>query len=404
MNYVLSVSEINRYIKELISRDMIMSNLWVRGEISNYKPHYSGHMYFTLKDEKCLIKCVMFKSHACALKFEPENGGRVIIKGYVSVFERDGQYQLYVEEMQPDGIGNLHMAFEQLKKKLFEEGLFDEANKKKLPFLPRAIGIVTSSTGSVVRDIINIASRRFREIELKIFPVAVQGEQAAGQISGAIKKLNRLGCVDVIILARGGGSLEELWAFNEEVVARSIFNSVIPVVSAVGHETDYTISDFVADVRAPTPSAAAEIVIPEKAALKDRIMLLEARLKNGAAAKIQNERAQLERLRASSAFRQPYDRLYQERMRLDTLNRYMHRAMLSVMEKKRSDLSLLIGKLDALSPLGIMSRGYGVIRLLEKGDIVRSVKDVKQNERLSVELFDGRIYCRAEDIKIKSGL
>ncbi|RCX16802.1 exodeoxyribonuclease VII large subunit [Anaerobacterium chartisolvens] len=404
MNYVLSVSEINRYIKELISKDMIMSGLWVRGEISNYKYHYSGHMYFTLKDEKCLIKCVMFKSHASALKFEPENGGRVIIKGYVSVFERDGQYQLYVEEMQPDGIGNLHMAFEQLKKKLFEEGLFDEANKKRLPFLPRAVGIVTSSTGSVVRDIINISSRRFREIELKIFPVAVQGEQAAGQISGAIKKLNRLGCVDVIILARGGGSLEELWAFNEEVVARSIFNSVIPVVSAVGHETDYTISDFVADVRAPTPSAAAEIVIPERAVLKERIMLLEARLKNGASAKIQNERAQLERLRASSAFRQPYDRLYQERMRLDTLNRYMHKAMLSVMEKKRSDLSLLIGKLDALSPLSIMSRGYGVIRSLEDGEVVRSVKAVRENERLSVELFDGKIICRAEDIKINPGL
>ncbi|HEX3027984.1 MAG TPA: exodeoxyribonuclease VII large subunit, partial [Clostridia bacterium] len=240
MNYVLSVTEINRYIREIISKDMILSNVWVKGEISNYKYHYSGHMYFTVKDENSLLKCVMFRTNAAGLKFKPENGMKVIIRGYVSVFERDGQYQLYAEEMQPDGIGNLHLAFEQLKMKLQEEGLFDQKYKKKIPYLPESIGVITSRTGSVIKDIINIVSRRFQNIQLKILPVAVQGEQASAQIARAVRRFNELGNVDVIIIARGGGSLEELWAFNEEIVARSIFASELPVISAVGHETDFT--------------------------------------------------------------------------------------------------------------------------------------------------------------------
>ena len=261
MRNILTVSELNKYIKTLFSRDMVLSGLWVKGEVSNFKNHYSGHMYFTVKDENSLIKCVMFKANASGLKFMPEDGMKVIIRGYLSVFERDGQYQLYAEEMQPDGVGSLHIAFEQLKKKLEAEGLFAASAKKRLPYLPQSIGVITSSKGSVIRDIINILSRRFYNVAIKVYPVQVQGEQAAGQISAAVRRLNELELADVIIIARGGGSLEELWAFNEEIVARSIYESRIPVISAVGHETDFTISDFVADMRAPTPSAAAELVM-----------------------------------------------------------------------------------------------------------------------------------------------
>ncbi len=249
MNRIYSVSDINNYIKQLISRDLILSDVSIRGEISNFKHHYTGHMYFTIKDENSLLKCVMFKSQAITLKFAPENGMKVIVSGYISVFERDGQYQLYASNMQPDGVGALHIAFEQLKEKLQLEGLFDPEKKKSIPMLPGSIGIVTSSTGAVIRDIINVTYRRNSKMKLVLYPVAVQGPQAAGQIAEAIKRLNEYNKVDVIIVARGGGSLEELWAFNEEIVARSIYASNIPVISAVGHETDFTICDFVADMR-----------------------------------------------------------------------------------------------------------------------------------------------------------
>lgn len=393
MKYVLTVSEINRYIKEIISRDLVLSNLWVRGEISNYKYHYSGHMYFTLKDESCLLKCVMFKTQAQTLKFVPENGMKVIIRGYISVFERDGQYQLYAEEMQPDGVGNLHLAFEQLKKRLQEEGLFAEKYKKKLPLLPRSIGIVTSSTGAVIRDIINIVNRRFYNANLKILPVAVQGELASRQVAAAVKKLNELKCVDVIIIARGGGSLEELWAFNEEIVARSIFESKIPVISAVGHETDYTIADFVADVRAPTPSAAAEIVIPERSVLEYRIINIGNRLKNSLVKNVSLNRARLLHLKSSSVFRQPYDKVYQGRMSLDVLNKYMLNSLKTRKEAAKSRFSLLTGKLDALSPLKVLCRGYSMAKLKKDGSIVKSVESVGYGDEIEVNVSDGRLHC-----------
>lgn len=399
MQYILSVSEINRYIKEIISKDLILSNLWVKGEISNYKYHYSGHMYFTLKDDKSLLKCVMFKTHASGLRFELENGMKVIIKGYVSVFERDGQYQLYVEEMQPDGIGSLHIAFEQLKRKLSEEGLFAQERKKKLPALPRSIGVVTSSTGAVVRDILHILNRRFQNVEVKIFPVQVQGEQAAKQIAGAVKRFNQLDNVEVIIVARGGGSLEELWAFNEEIVARSIFESRIPVISAVGHETDYTISDFVADVRAPTPSAAAELVVPEKRVLTDRIANLNTRLKNALYKKVSLSRLKYERLKDSISFKQPYNRVYQERMKLDILNKYMHKALQIKKDDAKAKMGALIGKLDILSPLSSLSRGYSIAKSKESGKVVKSVRDVENGEVLELNVRDGIIDCVVRDVK-----
>jgi len=399
MQYVLSVSEINRYIREIISRDLILSNLWVKGEISNYKRHYTGHLYFTLKDEKSLLKCVMFKTQAAGLKFEPESGIKVVIKGYVSIFERDGQYQLYVEEMQPDGIGSLHIAYEQLKKKLQDEGLFAPEHKKKIPMLPRSIGVVTSITGAVIKDIINVLSRRYPNFKLKVYPVQVQGETAPGQIAAALRKLNELNCVDVIILARGGGSLEELWAFNEEIVARSIYKSRIPIISAVGHETDYTISDFVADLRAPTPSAAAELVLPEKIAVIYKIRNLEARLRNSLLRSAGANRLRYNSLKNSTVFKQPYNILNQNRLRLDVLNKYIYKAISANFNNADSKLKILTGKLDALSPLKILTRGYGIIKQKETGLPVRSINDVKNGDQLEVSVADGKIFCMVDNVE-----
>lgn len=393
MKYILSVSEINRYIKEVMSNDIILSNLWIKGEVSNYKSHSSGHMYFTIKDEKALLKCVMFRTQASLLRFTPENGMKVIIKGYVSVFERDGQYQLYAEEMQPDGIGNLHVAYEQLKKKLEDEGLFDNKKKKKIPYLPDSIGVITSPTGSVIKDIINVSSRRYNNIQIKIFPVAVQGESAPKQIAYAINKLNEFKKVDVIILARGGGSLEELWAFNEEVVARSIYASEIPIISAVGHETDYTISDFVADLRAPTPSAAAELVVPEKTLLKEKINTKNKQLLYAAQKNINLNKLKYQRLINSRALKQPYDKVYQERMRLDVLNKYLNRALLNNKDREKAKVSLLVGKLDMLSPLSILSRGYGIVRYKSDGRLVKSTEGIKKGDEIEIGLKDGTVEC-----------
>lgn len=398
MQYVLSITEINRYIKEIISRDLVLSNLWVRGEISNYKNHYSGHMYFTVKDEFSTLKCVMFKSNNSQLGFTPENGMKVLIRGYLSVFERDGQYQLYAQEMQPDGLGNLHLAYEQLKLKLQMEGLFDEKYKKPIPFLPKCIGVVTSSSGAVIRDIIHVLSRRFGNVELKIYPVAVQGEGACHQIAKAIKRLNDLGNVDVIIVARGGGSLEELWAFNEEVVARSIFDSKIPVVSAVGHETDFTIADFVADLRAPTPSAAAELVVPEKASLENRLSGLSIRLSSAMERKLEATRSELEQLKNSPAFRQPYARIYEGRMQIDVLHRYMLKGLQLTLEKSKARFAVTAGKLDTLSPLTVLARGYSVSRSLKSNEVIASVTDVNVGDEVEIALQDGALKCQVTEI------
>ncbi len=393
MRYILTVSELNKYIKEVLSKDLILSSLWIKGEISNYKNHYSGHMYFTIKDESSLLKCVMFKTYNEGLKFTPENGMKVIIKGYVSVFERDGQYQLYVEAMQPDGLGALHKAFEQLKKKLLEEGLFDAKYKKSIPRLPQSIGVVTSSTGAVVRDILNILGRRFPNINVRIFPVAVQGESASRDIARAIKKLNEIGCVDVIILARGGGSLEELWAFNEEIVARSIFTSEIPIISAIGHETDFTISDFVADMRAPTPSAAAEIVVPDKAALKNTLTSLNIRLINSLKKNTVLCRGRHERLLRSIIFRHPYNKIYQERMRVDILYKNTVKAFKKSKDMRKLRLSMLAGKLDALSPLTVLARGFSVVKLKRTDTFIKSVNDVECGDEIEINVVDGKINC-----------
>lgn len=393
MNRVFSVSDINNYIKQLVSSDGILSGLSVRGEISNFKHHYTGHMYFTIKDENSILKCVMFKTQANQLKFMPQNGNKVIVSGYISVFERDGQYQLYAGDMQPDGLGALHLAFEQLKNKLQTEGLFDTDIKKKLPMLPRSIGVVTSSTGAVIRDIINVTYRRHGKMKLVLYPVAVQGVQAAGQIAAAIQKLNQLGQVDVIIVARGGGSLEELWAFNEEVVARSVYASKIPVISAVGHETDFTICDFVSDMRAPTPSAAAELAVPDVEVLKYKLQNYNVRMKSALVKKLNICETQLHKIKTRPVFRQPYDRLNQYRLKLDNDVKHLFRNNQMLIKDKKAQFALLAGKLDALSPLKIMERGYSVVRNAD-GTIVSKLEQVKPGDMLEVGLKDGKVNCR----------
>jgi len=397
---VFSVYDVNRYIKGIFSTDMLLTDILVSGEISNYKYHYSGHMYFTLKDDQSLIKCVMFKSSAASLGFEPENGMKVIIKGYISVFERDGQYQLYAQKMQPDGLGSLHIAFEQLKAKLQKEGLFDSEYKKPLPLFPSCIGVVTSSTGSVVKDIINVATRRNNNVNIKILPVQVQGLGSADSVAKAIKTFNLLKNVDVIIVARGGGSLEELWAFNEEVVARSIFASEIPIVSAVGHETDFTISDFVADLRAPTPSAAAELVVPDMDSLKDTVLALRKRLVIAVKRETQLMAMRLSKYESSTAFSQPLDRIYQERLKLDSDLKQITQLIHTRMIEKKAELSNFAAKLNALSPLNIMARGF----LVAKGEdnhIIKRAQEVSIGDKVILTFLDGEAKCTIEEMKLR---
>ncbi len=399
MRQILTVSEISKYLKSVLSRDFILSDVRVKGEISNYKNHYSGHMYFTLKDKSSLIRCVMFKSSNQYLNFRPENGMSVVAYGYISIYERDGQYQLYVQELEPEGIGSLHKAFEQLKVKLGEKGLFDEAHKKKLPLIPSAICVVTSSTGSVIRDIINVLARRFPNVKLRLYPVAVQGERAAHQISNAINDINEHGLGDIIIVARGGGSLEELWAFNEEIVAISIYDSKIPVISAVGHETDFTIADFVADVRAPTPSAAAELTVPEKLQLAGRINGIDKRLKSSLVRVVTLKKEQLKRLSGSMVFRQPYNKVYQARMGLDLLMKTLKKEAKGIIEKNKNDFAILVNSLNSTNPLNILSRGYGIVKHPKSKDVIKSVSQISEGDAVSVSVSDGEMSCRIEEIK-----
>ena len=367
MRRIITVTEINNYIKNILSADSLLSDVSVRGEVSNFKHHYTGHMYFTLKDEGGVIKCVMFKMNAFSLKFLPQDGMRVVVRGYVSVFEKAGQYQLYATEIIQDGAGELHMAFERLKKELQEKGMFDNSHKKQLPFLPSTVCVVTSSTGAVIRDIINVMSRRFPNVHIRLVPTAVQGPDAPGEISRAIRLINEKKLGDVIIVARGGGSIEELWAFNERIVAESIFESVIPVVSAVGHETDFTIADFVADVRAPTPSAAAELVVPEKNVLMTQLDRMRKRLANALMKTLAEKKAMLERLKYSIVFRQPYNRIYQERMQLDILLKSLSSSMKAAVEKEKARFSVAVGRLDSINPLKTIARGFGAVNAAETG-------------------------------------
>lgn len=389
----LSISEVNQYIKRIIVSDPILSHIHVEGEISNYKFHSSGHMYFTLKDKNSKINCVMFKSNCEKLKFVPEAGMSVICKGYISIYERDGQYQLYIEDMEPAGIGALHLAYQQLKDLLDKEGLFDNTYKKRIPTIPKKIAIITSPTGAAIRDIISIILRRFPKVELCVFPVLVQGEAATESIVRAIDLCNEIGTIDVAIVGRGGGSIEELWAFNEEKVARAIFNSNVPIISAVGHETDFTISDFVADLRAATPSAAAELVVPNILEVREYINSIEKRLIYSITTKINSFKQRLSLVENSYYFQNPLNPIYDNKQYIDELLQSLNRSLKIKMEFNERHLKYLGDRLNSLSPLSVFSRGYSIVNDTNE-NIVKSVDQVEVDEVLNISLIDGEINCK----------
>ncbi|MCM3627355.1 exodeoxyribonuclease VII large subunit [Paenibacillus glycanilyticus] len=446
---IYSIKDINRYIRMKLESDALLGDVWLRGEISNFTHHSSGHMYFTLKDKDSRLKCIMFASHNQRLPFIPREGAKVMARGNVSVYERDGNYQFYVTAMQPDGIGSLYLAYEQLKSKLGTEGLFAESRKRPIPRFPRAIGVITSPTGAAVRDIITTLQRRHPSIPIYVFPVLVQGTQAAPSIVKAIESMNRFGEVDVLIVGRGGGSLEELWAFNEEPVARSIAASQIPVISAVGHETDFTIADFVADLRAATPTAAAELAVPHIAELQQQLARQRQRLEQSLRMMVQGRKEQLQRVRRSPFFVHPRKYLLDQAQRLDRLQeRLQHRtqrltergkakldrlhsqlaghhpgeqavfaakrlqgdvkrleqAMVSTLKERRLQLHSAIRQLDALSPLKVMARGYSLVYDEQEKRLIKSIADVQPGDLVRVKVADGQLDCHVWSMKGEDGV
>ncbi len=387
-NMAISVSELNSYIKNKFENDEYLENVLVKGEISNFKNHYTGHMYFTLKDENSLIKCIMFKSYAQRLDFMPKDGMKVFLVGGVSVFERDGVYQIYVKAMQEDGVGILYKKYEELKQKLEKDGYFDEFHKQKIPQMPKIIGVLTSQTGSVIKDIINVSTRRNPNVCIRLFPVPVQGEGAAEKIANGIKFMNDNKLADVLILARGGGSLEDLWPFNEEIVAHAIYNSKIPIISAVGHETDFSISDFVADLRAPTPSAAAELAVPDIYEIKQKINIYQNRLRISLIKKVEIMKLRYEKCMSSRVFKEPLRNINDNYLKVDTYIKRLENSIIAKQKEEKTKYVELISKLDALSPLKTLTRGYSLIE--QDSKIVKSSKKLKTGDKINIRFSDGK--------------
>ena len=384
----ITVTELNKYMKEKVAGDEFLNNVLVKGEISNFKLHYTGHMYFTLKDETSLIKCIMFKGQTATLNFTPKDGMKVLVFGTVSVFERDGVYQIYAKAMQEEGMGSLYTAYKELKAKLEKEGLFDQSHKQKLPMMPKVIGVLTSKTGSVIRDIINVSTRRNPNVYIRLFPVPVQGEGAAEKIADAIHIINENNLADVLIVARGGGSLEDLWPFNEEIVARAIYDSKIPVISAVGHETDFTIADFVADLRAPTPSAAAELAVTDVFELKQKLEGYRNRYKVLLKRKTELMRMRYEKCMKSRAFTMPKQRINDEYVAIDKDIKIMINSINSKIGNAKVMAGKTISKLDTLSPLKTLTRGYC---LTEKdGSIIKTASILKTGDEVDLIFTDGK--------------
>ncbi len=399
---VLTVTQVNEYMKTLIEAQPNLRSLYIKGEISNFTNHYkTGHFYFTLKDEGGLIRSVMFKFSVDKLKFVPENGMKVIAHGRISAFVRDGQYQFYADEMEPDGIGALYIAYEQLKAKLEKEGLFDARYKKPLPKIPKRIGIITSPTGAAIRDIINVLGRRFPYAEGVLFPALVQGENAPKQLISGVRYFNATKNVDVIILGRGGGSIEDLWAFNNEELAREIFASNIPIISAVGHETDFTISDFVADRRAPTPSAAAELAVPEIMELKQKILNIIGRMDMLIMHSVSSYRQRLEELAGKRVLNSPDYIVDDRRMYLMNLDTRLENAMKYNLSLKKEAFARYTSKLEALNPMSVISRGYSAI-FDENGTLIKSVDQVKLGDTLNFKTIDGSVSAEVKG-KTKNG-
>ena len=386
----ITVTDLNKYIKNKIDGDEMLNNVLVKGEISNFKNHYTGHMYFTLKDENSLIKCVMFKSYTTHLSFMPKDGMKVMVLGSVAVFERDGIYQIYAKAMKEDGLGSLYTAYEELKKKLEQEGLFAETHKKKIPFMPKTIGVLTSNTGAVIRDIINVSTRRNPGVHIRLYPVPVQGPGAAEKIAEGIKFMNENKLADVLIIGRGGGSLEDLWPFNEEIVARAIYDSELPIISAVGHETDFTIADFVADLRAPTPSAAAELAVANIEDVRETLKLYNNRYKVALKKKIELMRLSYEKCMARPAYKNPTQKINEQYMVIDMKVKALQNSMMLKLKEAKTSFVKETAKLDSLSPLKTLTRGYSIVTKQESGKVIKSVDDLNSGEKVNLRLSDGK--------------
>lgn len=395
---VLSITQLTEYIRGRLDDDPFLGQVAVRGEISNYKIYPSGHHYFTLKDEGAALKCVMFKGSAMRLRFRPDNGMKVIAMGKVTVYPRDGAYQLYCAAMAMDGVGDLYAAFEQLKKKLAAQGLFDPAHKKPLPKCPGTIGIVTSSAGAAVHDMLRILRKRYPLTKVRLLPVRVQGAEAPGEIAAAIRYANRYKLADLLIVGRGGGSIEDLWAFNDELVAHAIYESEIPVISAVGHEPDVTISDYVADLRAATPSNAAELAVPDQDALRQNLDAMSSAMASALSRQLKAARQHLNVLSQSPALRSPTGYIEQREKSLELLKNRLIAAQNQSITRKNQRYIAAVSKLDAMSPLKVLTRGYSMAQT-EAGEVLRSVRQVELGERVSVLLSDGKLSATVMDKK-----
>jgi exodeoxyribonuclease VII large subunit len=396
---IITVSELNEYLKMLFEYDEILRNIYIKGEISNFTNHYkTGHFYFSLKDAGGSVRAVMFRSSASKLKFNPENGMRVIVGGRVSVFPRDGQYQVYVDVMEPDGVGALYMAYEQLRAKLEKEGLFAEERKKPLPRFPKRIGIVTSPTGAAIRDMLHITGRRFPSAEIVLYPALVQGADAATSIARGIRYFNTKKSVDLLIVGRGGGSLEDLWAFNEELLVRAVADSALPVISAVGHETDFTLCDFAADLRAPTPSAAAELAVPDTEELLSSLGHMNDRISLAMNRRLARSRDRLGLLSASRMLKDPRAFIDDKRMALAMDEQALYTRMERILAAKRAEFQYKTAKMEALNPLAVVARGYSAV-FDEKGVLVKSVSQLAPGDGVSFALTDGKVHARVEKIE-----
>ena len=395
---VLTITALNEYIRGKMDADALLNAVAVKGEISNYKLYPSGHHYFTLKDENSALKCVMFKGNALRLRFRLENGMKIIAMGKVSVFPRDGAYQLYCTAMALDGIGDLYAAFEQLKKKLQAQGLFDPAHKKPIPKFPGTIGIITSSAGAAVHDMLRILNKRYPLAKVRLLPVRVQGVEAPGEIAAAIRYANYHRLADLLIVGRGGGSIEDLWAFNEEVVAHAIYDSEIPVISAVGHEPDVTISDFVADLRAATPSNAAELAVPDRDALSQTLDSISNAMANALSRQIRGYRQHLDVLSQSPALKSPTGYLEQKQRQLELMKNRLIAAENQNIARNTQRYIALTAKLDAMSPLKVLTRGYSMAQN-DRGEVVRSVSQVELGERIGISFSDGKVYATVMEKK-----
>lgn len=387
---VLTITQLNEYIRSRMDADPLLTQVAVKGEISNYKLYPSGHHYFTLKDESGALKCVMFKGSALRLRFRPENGMKIIAMGRVTVFPRDGAYQLYCTAMAMDGVGDLYAAFEQLKKKLATQGLFDPAHKKPLPKYPATIGIITSSAGAAVHDMLRILNKRYPLSNVRLLPVRVQGVEAPGEIAAAIRYANHYQLADLLIVGRGGGSIEDLWAFNDERVAYAIYESRIPVISAVGHEPDVTISDYVADLRAATPSNAAELAVPDQEALRQNLDAMSSAMATALSRQLKGARQHLNVLSQSPALRSPTGYIEQRRKGLELLTNRLVSAQNRTISDKTGRFIAAVSKLDAMSPMKVLTRGYSMA-LTERGEVLRSVHQTEPGERITISLSDGRL-------------